>query len=75
MPKAISRAAGLGRGVKRRVLYLSVPDQPDRICSGCETCQLMCSLQNRGGFQPREVPDQGRSPFRGDHHSPHLPTM
>ncbi len=52
MPNNNRPEENLGRGVKRRVLYLSVPDQPDRICSGCETCQLMCSLQNAGAFNP-----------------------
>jgi anaerobic carbon-monoxide dehydrogenase iron sulfur subunit len=54
MLKTISRAAGLRKGIKRRVLYLSQPDQADRICSGCETCQLMCSLQNIGAFNPKK---------------------
>ena len=52
MPKNNPPEENSGKGVKRRVLYLSVPDQPDRICSGCETCQLMCSLQNTGAFNP-----------------------
>jgi len=39
---------------KRRVLYTSFPDQADRICSGCETCQLMCSLQKTGAFNPKK---------------------
>jgi len=54
MPKTNSRMSGLRRGMKRRVLYLSQPDQADRICSGCETCQLMCSLQNTGAFNPKK---------------------
>jgi len=37
-----------------RVLYISLPDQADRICSGCETCQLMCSLQKTGAFNPNK---------------------
>ena len=44
----------LNAGMKRRVLYQSQPDRPDRVCSGCETCQLMCSLQNTGAFNPRK---------------------
>lgn len=39
---------------KRRVLYVSLPDQADRICSGCETCQLMCSLEKTGAFNPKK---------------------
>jgi len=41
-------------GLRRRVLYVSLPDQADRICSGCEICQLMCSLQNTGAFNPKK---------------------
>ena len=40
--------------MKRRVLYVSLPDQADRICSGCETCQLMCSLEKSGAFNPKK---------------------
>jgi anaerobic carbon-monoxide dehydrogenase iron sulfur subunit len=42
------------KGSKRRVLYVSLPDQADRICSGCETCQLMCSLEKTGAFNPKK---------------------
>ena len=54
MEKAGLKEAGQGKRVKRRVLYLSLPDKADRICSGCETCQLMCSLQNTGAFNPKK---------------------
>lgn len=40
------------KGVRRRILYLSRPERADRICSGCETCQLMCSLEHAGAFNP-----------------------
>ena len=54
MPKTNAGAAGKTKGLRRRVLYVSLPDQADRICSGCETCQLMCSLQNAGAFNPKK---------------------
>jgi len=54
MPKEKSLASPLPKGIKCRVLYLSQPDQADRICSGCETCQLMCSLEHTGAFNPRK---------------------
>jgi carbon-monoxide dehydrogenase iron sulfur subunit len=54
MEKAGVKKAGLAKGVKRRVLYLSLPDKANRICSGCETCQLMCSLQHTGAFNPKK---------------------
>ena len=54
MPKTNAGAAGKTKGLRRRVLYVSLPDQADRICSGCETCQLMCSLQNTGAFNPKK---------------------
>ncbi len=54
MPKMTPGPTGSKKGMKHRVLYLSQPDQADRICSGCETCQLMCSLQNTGAFNPRK---------------------
>ncbi len=54
MPKTNAGTGGKTKGLKRRVLYVSLPDQADRICSGCETCQLMCSLQNTGAFNPKK---------------------
>jgi hypothetical protein len=35
MPKTSPRAGGQRKGVKRRVLYVSLPDQADRLCSVC----------------------------------------
>jgi len=52
MPKAKNHASPSRKGVRRRILYLSQPDRADRICSGCETCQLMCSLEHTGAFNP-----------------------
>ena len=54
MPKMSSRASSIRKGRKYRILYISRPDQADRICSGCETCQLMCSLENTGAFNPKK---------------------
>lgn len=54
MPKMSPRARGVRKGRKHRILYISRPDQADRICSGCETCQLMCSLENTGAFNPKK---------------------
>lgn len=54
MRKINDRTGARRKGMKRRVLYLSLPDQADRICSGCETCQMMCSLQNTGAFNPKK---------------------
>ena len=54
MEKLRPKEEGQGKKGKRRVLYLSLPDQADRICSGCETCQMMCSLQNSGAFHPKK---------------------
>ncbi|MBI5967978.1 MAG: 4Fe-4S dicluster domain-containing protein [Deltaproteobacteria bacterium] len=54
MPKMNVRSRGQRKSLKRRVLYVSLPDQADRICSGCETCQLMCSLQHNGAFNPKK---------------------
>lgn len=54
MPKMSPRARGVRKGRKGRILYISQPDQADRICSGCETCQLMCSLENTGAFNPKK---------------------
>ncbi|HSR14040.1 MAG TPA: 4Fe-4S dicluster domain-containing protein, partial [Thermodesulfobacteriota bacterium] len=45
---------GRKKGPRRRVLYTSLPDQADRICCGCETCQLMCSLEKNGAFNPKK---------------------
>jgi carbon-monoxide dehydrogenase iron sulfur subunit len=54
MPRTSATAGGAKKAPKRRVLYVSLPDQPDRICSGCETCQLMCSLEKTGAFNPKK---------------------
>jgi carbon-monoxide dehydrogenase iron sulfur subunit len=54
MPKT-NRAGSSKRGGKRRVLYISLPDHAERICSGCETCQLMCSLEHNGSFNPKKA--------------------
>jgi carbon-monoxide dehydrogenase iron sulfur subunit len=54
MPRTSTTAGVAKKGAKRRVLYVSLPDQPDRICSGCETCQLMCSLEKTGAFNPKK---------------------
>ena len=54
MPATRSAAGAARKGPKRRVLYVSLPDQADRICSGCETCQLMCSLEKTGAFNPKK---------------------
>jgi hypothetical protein len=54
MPKTDSGAAGKTKGLKRRVLYVSLPDRADRICSACETCPLMRSLQHAGAFDPKK---------------------
>jgi carbon-monoxide dehydrogenase iron sulfur subunit len=54
MPTTRSAAGAARKGPKRRVLYVSLPDQADRICSGCETCQLMCSLEKTGAFNPKK---------------------
>jgi Fe-S-cluster-containing hydrogenase component 2 len=54
MPKNSTRAGSAKRALKHRILYRSLPDQADRICSGCETCQLMCSLEHTGGFNPKK---------------------
>ncbi len=52
MPKDKSLVSPLKQRIRRRILYLSHPDRADRICSGCETCQLMCSLEHTGAFNP-----------------------
>ncbi len=54
MPTMKATPGGGKKGLKRRVLYVSLPDQADRICSGCETCQLMCSLEKSGAFNPKK---------------------
>jgi carbon-monoxide dehydrogenase iron sulfur subunit len=54
MPKTKAGPADSKRKEKRRILYLSLPDHPDRVCSGCETCQLMCSLEHTGSFNPKK---------------------
>jgi len=54
MSKIGPRARSVRTGKKSRILYISRPDQADRICSGCETCQLMCSLENTGAFNPKK---------------------
>jgi anaerobic carbon-monoxide dehydrogenase iron sulfur subunit len=54
MPTTKASSEGGKKGPKRRVLYVSLPDQADRICSGCETCQLMCSLEKTGAFNPKK---------------------
>ena len=54
MPETNAGTAGKTKGLRRRVLYVSLPDPADRICCGCETCQLMCSLQNTGTFIPKK---------------------
>jgi len=54
MSKTQTRAGKVRKGMKRRILYLSHPDQADRVCSGCETCQMMCSLEHTGSFNPKK---------------------
>ena len=54
MAKTNGRARPKAKGVRRRILYASLPDQADRICSGCETCQMMCSLEHTGAFNPKK---------------------
>ncbi len=54
MPSLKRPAAASKKGPRRRVLYASLPDQADRMCSGCETCRLMCSLQHTGAFNPKK---------------------
>lgn len=55
MSKTNPTEEGPKKRLKRRVLYLSQPDRADRICSGCETCQLMCSLEKTGAFNPKKA--------------------
>ncbi len=54
MPTTKAGSGDSKRKVKRRILYLSLPDYADRVCSGCETCQLMCSLEHTGSFNPKK---------------------
>jgi len=55
MPKTKTGLGDSKRKEKRRILYLSLPDHADRVCSGCETCQLMCSLEHAGSFNPKKA--------------------
>jgi anaerobic carbon-monoxide dehydrogenase iron sulfur subunit len=40
-------------GKKRRVVYLSRPYEATGFCTGCRSCELACSLQNAGVFNPK----------------------
>ncbi len=40
---------------KRRIIYASRPWEPTGICSGCRLCELYCSLQKTGAFNPRRA--------------------
>jgi carbon-monoxide dehydrogenase iron sulfur subunit len=37
---------------KRRIIYTSRPWEATGICSGCRLCELWCSMQNMGVFNP-----------------------
>jgi len=37
---------------KRRILYTNRPWEATGICSGCRLCELYCSLQHTGAFNP-----------------------
>lgn len=37
---------------KRRIVYVSRPAEATGLCSGCHLCELYCSLQHAGVFNP-----------------------
>lgn len=38
---------------KKRIIYTNRPWEATGICSGCKLCELYCSLQHNGAFNPR----------------------
>ena len=40
-------------GKKKRIVYTNRPWEATGICSGCRLCELYCSLQHNGAFNPR----------------------
>lgn len=40
---------------KRRIVYTSRPWEATGICSGCRLCELWCSLEHAGVFNPRRA--------------------
>ena len=38
---------------KKRIVYTNRPWEATGICSGCKLCELYCSLQHNGAFNPR----------------------
>lgn len=41
------------KGQTKRVIYFSRPDEPEGVCNGCGLCELFCSLQTTGCFNPQ----------------------
>jgi anaerobic carbon-monoxide dehydrogenase iron sulfur subunit len=37
---------------KRRIIYISRPWEATGLCSGCRLCELWCSMNNMGAFNP-----------------------
>ena len=40
---------------KRRIVYTNRPWEATGICSGCHSCELWCSLQHNGTFNPHRA--------------------
>lgn len=40
---------------KKRIVYTNRPWEATGICSGCKLCELYCSLQHNGSFNPRRA--------------------
>jgi Fe-S-cluster-containing hydrogenase component 2 len=40
---------------KKRIVYTNRPWESTGICSGCKLCELYCSLQHNGAFNPRRA--------------------
>lgn len=40
---------------KRRIVYTNRPWEATGICSGCRSCELWCSVQHNGSFNPHRA--------------------
>ena len=40
---------------KKRIVYTNRPWEATGICSGCRLCELYCSLEHNGAFNPRRA--------------------
>jgi Fe-S-cluster-containing hydrogenase component 2 len=49
---AKKKKIALGRA-KKRVIYRSRPYEATGFCNGCRSCEMACSLENDGVFNPR----------------------